>query len=177
MKNIGQIDSRAIEHTKRRMARRGFGKDNRFWIKKSEQQILKVGRSKPTKEVYRALFGSHLFTVCNSSCGKVLFLHLTVILFTWGGVCLGRHPPRQTPPSGQKPPGRHPRADTRGHSPPGRHPPETATAVDGMHPTRMQSCYNVYFNIPHYQIRCLLKQDLHESVVKLNIAIHVEIRI
>ena len=122
MKNIGQIDSRAIEHIKRRMARRGFGKDNRFWIKKSEQQILKVGRSMPTKEVYRALFGSHLFTVCNSSCGKVLFLHLTVILFTWGGVCLGRQPPpRQTPPSGPKLPGRHP---------PGRHPLGTALRVD-----------------------------------------------
>ena len=57
------------------------------------------------------------------SCGKVMFLHLSVILFTGGWVSgrhppprqtlplLGRHPPRQTPP---------PRADT---NPPGRHLP------------------------------------------------------
>ena len=45
------------------------------------------------------------------SCGKVMFLHLSVILFTKG---LGRHPPvRQSP--GQTPPGQIPLL--------GRHPP------------------------------------------------------
>ena len=40
----------------------------------------------------------HLFCFCyhpQSSCGKVMFLHLSVILFT-GGVS-ARHPPRQAP--------------------------------------------------------------------------------
>ena len=37
------------------------------------------------------------------SCGKVIFLHLSRILFT--GVCVsGRHPPRQTPPWAGTPP-------------------------------------------------------------------------
>ena len=52
------------------------------------------------------------------SCGKVMFLHLSVILFT-GGVWQtppGRYPPEQTPPH---PPGRQP----PGQTPPfGRHP-------------------------------------------------------
>ena len=54
------------------------------------------------------------------SCGRVMFLHVSVILFT--GLGSGRHPPQ---------------ADT----PPGRHPPlGTATAADGTHPTGMYSC-------------------------------------
>ena len=63
---------------------------------------------------------------------KVMFLHLFVILFT-GGVCLSAcwdttaTPPPwdQTPPLGPDAP------------PPGA---ETATAVDGTHPTGMHSC-------------------------------------
>ena len=51
------------------------------------------------------------------SCSKVTFLHLSVILFTGGGV--------------PYPPGRHPL---------GRHHQETATAADGTHPTGMLSC-------------------------------------
>ena len=63
-----------------------------------------------------------IFTVSNSSYGKVMFLHLFVILFTGGGVSASGS-------GGCTPPGRHtPRADT-------------ATAVDGMHPTGMHSCY------------------------------------
>ena len=46
------------------------------------------------------------------SCGKVMFLHLSVILFTGGGVW-------QTPP---------------------RPLQQTATAADGTHPTGMHSC-------------------------------------
>ena len=59
---------------------------------------------------------SDIFTICNSSCGKVMFSQGSVILST-GEVYipLGRHPP-------------------------GRHPPKTATAVDGTHPTGMHSC-------------------------------------
>ena len=83
-----------------------------------------------------------VFTVLNSSCGKVMFLHLSVILFTgWGclplgpGVYtpLGRHPPlgRHTPgthtpghtPHGQTPPARHP----SGQTPPSQTPPQADT--------------------------------------------------
>ena len=54
---------------------------------------------------------SNLFiNVRNSSCGKVMFLQVSVCLQV--GRCtlpLGRHPPGQTPPlPGQTPPGRHP---------------------------------------------------------------------
>ena len=76
-------------------------------------------RSNELSEVY-------LITVRNYCCGKVMFLHLSVILLTGGCLPLGLrgvHSPRQTPP----------RADT--HT-----PPETATAGDGTHPTEMHSC-------------------------------------
>ena len=53
-----------------------------------------------------------IFTVHNSSCGKVMFLHMSVILFR-GGVWVDI--PRQTPP-------------------------QTATAAGGTHPNEMHSC-------------------------------------
>ena len=63
------------------------------------------------------------------SCGKVMFLHLSVILST-GGVC-------QTPPtSGTHLLDRHP----LGRQPPGQTSPQD-TAVDGTHLTGMHSCY------------------------------------
>ena len=53
------------------------------------------------------------------SCGKVLFLHVSVILFTGGGVWQADIPRgRQTPPPGQV----------------------TAIATDGTHPTGMHFC-------------------------------------
>ena len=62
-------------------------------------------------------------TVRNSSCGKVTFSHLSVILLieevSGQTAPPGRHPPRQTPPLGRRPLGRHP----SGQTPPlGRHP-------------------------------------------------------
>ena len=57
------------------------------------------------------------------SYGKVMFLHVSVILFTLGS---GR----------QTPPGRHP---SRSDIPPSFHP-GTATAADGTHLTGMHSC-------------------------------------
>ena len=57
-----------------------------------------------------------------SSCEKVMFLHLSVILFTGGGVWqipskADTHPSGQAPPSGQTLPlGRHPPRQT----PPGQ---------------------------------------------------------
>ena len=95
------------------------------------------------------------------SCGKVMFLHLSVI---FSGEVSGRHPlgtpPMQTPPRQtllwvdtpllgthpgqtplrQTPPGRH--------TPPGRLPSKMATAADGTHPTGMHS----YFG---FDLHCL----------------------
>ena len=60
------------------------------------------------------------------SCDKVMFLHMSVILFTGGRVSA------RPPPLGQTPPGRHPL------------PPQTATAADGTHRTGMHS-YLIWF--------------------------------
>ena len=82
----------------------------------------------------------NIFTVTNSSCGKVMFSQACVKNSVHGGFSwlhagihtpLGRHPPGQTPPLGRHPSGKHPR---------GRHPSETANAADGTHPTEMHSC-------------------------------------
>ena len=87
----------------------------------------------------------------NRVCGKVIFLHVCVILSTGGGSCLpqymlGCHPPRgrhhprceQTPP-GAEPPGADipleqtpPRADT----PESRHPPKADTPPEQTPPRR-----------------------------------------
>ena len=61
-----------------------------------------------------------IFTVRNE-VAKVMFLHLSVILSTGGGLSAPVH--------------------AGIHTPLGRHPPEqTATAADGTHPTGMYSC-------------------------------------
>ena len=57
-----------------------------------------------------------------------MFLHLSVILFTGGDVCLGRHPSGRHHPPSQTPP----QTDTH-PLPPRTHPSETATAADGTH--------------------------------------------
>ena len=75
----------------------------------------------------------------NEVWGKVMFLHLSVILFT-GGVSArlhagmhtpsGRHPPRQTPSLGQTPTlGRPPPSDTMGYG----------QQAGGTHPTGMDT--------------------------------------
>ena len=89
-----------------------------------------------------------LVTGRNEVVAKVIFLHLSVILFTGGGACL-RQPPREQTPLGADPPradplgadtpprSRHPpRADTPpGSRPPGsRHPsPRSATPSQTLH--------------------------------------------
>ena len=87
---------------------------------------------------------TNIFTVCNSSCRKVMFLHLSIILSTaGGGVCLWVQgvvslwiqrgqplgPLRQTPRS-QTPRGRHP----LGRHPPGRYPTPWQTPPRQTHP-------------------------------------------
>ena len=70
------------------------------------------------------------------SCGKVMVLHMCVILFTRGGGVVSdidphshwQTPPRQTP-LGQTP----------------TPPPVTATVADSTHPTGMHSCFLIIF--------------------------------
>ena len=86
----------------------------------------------------------------NEVWGKVMFLHLSVILFTGCGVHpLGRHFPLGRHPRGQRPPNRHTRADTPpGRHPLGRHPPpnpKTETEAGGTHPVDMTG---VLFSVP-----------------------------
>ena len=88
-------------------------------------------------------------TVC-PVLGKVMFLHLSVILFTGGclpDTPLGRHPPGRHPQPPKQillfrhPPGRHSLGQISPHvydSP--RRSPETTTAADRTHPTGMHSC-------------------------------------
>ena len=97
----------------------------------------------------RAIIASNFYRP-QRSCGKVMFLHLSAILFTWG-VCIractmedtrpGQTPP---PPWADTPLAEIPQADTP--------PQQTATAADGTHPTGMYSCLVYFYNT--YVHRC-----------------------
>ena len=83
--------------------RGGFpeNRNHKYTITVSVQLTAKLSQ-------YRTSFGTLLiFTARKRSCGKVMFLHLSVILFTGGcipgcngGLCT---PPRQTPPPRKTP--------------------------------------------------------------------------
>ena len=122
-------------------------------------------------------YGSYFCYRPQRSCGKVMFLHLSVILFMEGCLVdtpLGRHPPTmQTPPSADTP---HPQdtplwADTPSGQTPllDRHrhpPPETATAADGKHPTGMHSCscvQNLFLHFPTCQSKI---RFVHKSMIR-----------
>ena len=104
------------------------------------------------------MFHETIFTVRKRSCGMVMFYTcLSVILFAggsasvhagkhplWTDTSLGRHPsPGQTPPR-QTPPAQTP--------PP---PQQTATAVNGTHPTGVLSCCKCEYVITIGDQRCL----------------------
>ena len=114
----------------------------RFWA---------IGGEVPQLSVCELLSWRLSFLPPQRSCGKVMFLHLSVILFTRVSATpphpLGRQPPRQTPP----------RADTHllagTPPPPDRHPPVQCMMgygkqVRGTHPTGMQSF------VPYVQLLC-----------------------
>ena len=66
------------------------------------------------------------------SCGNVMFSQVSCVS-AWGGCT--PPPPTSRHPLGRQPPGRHPL---------GKHPlQQMATATDGIHPTRMHSCYRL----------------------------------
>ena len=79
-------------------------------------------------------------------CGKVMFLRLSVILFTGAECVSDTHPSRQThTPLGRHPqadnaPWETPRADTATRQAPPPPSKQTVTAADGTHPAEMYSC-------------------------------------
>ena len=84
-----------------------------------------------------------IFTGRNEVVAKVLFLHLSVILFT-GGVLpqcmLGYQPPQDQadPPRPGRPP---PDPPGPGRHPPGKQTPAYGLRAAGTHPTGMHSCF------------------------------------
>ena len=86
-------------------------------------------------------------TAANEVWGKVIFLHLFVILFTGGGSTWAGTPPGTrytplglgTPPRPGNPPG--PGTPPRPGTPPGRY----GQQAGGTHPTGMHSCFHVIF--------------------------------
>ena len=120
--------------------------------------------SKHLRRLFHALFVQLLETTCvftgrNEVVAKVIFLHLSVILFTGGGSAsmhAGIPPPHRadTPPRSRHPPprSRHPPgADTplppprswppREQTPPGKQTPAYGLRAVGTHPTGMHSCF------------------------------------
>ena len=86
-----------------------------------------------------------IFTIRNSSCGKVMFSQPCVILFTWGV-----HPPGQTPPSGQSPLGRH--------TPPRQTPPPWQTPPLPSRDAYCSGWYASYWNT--FLLRCILLSSM-----------------
>ena len=119
------------------------------------------------KQMEKSRFGGEgAYYHLQRSCGKVMFLHQSVILFR--GILFWQTPPPpadipsvDTHPLGRHPPGRL----TPGQTPPGRHPPEMATAEDSMHPTGMHSCFAKKFHTSLgrlEQVVCYLCQQSRE---------------
>ena len=106
---------------------------------------------------------TRLVTGRNEVVAKAMFLHVSVILSTGGGLQAGRTPPRQggTPPEGEPPglggtppdqadppqlggtppgqAGRTPSQARQGEPPPGKQTPEYGLRAAGTHPTGMHS--------------------------------------
>ena len=125
--------------------------------------------SQPQTVIIKVTY-SWLFYLRQRSCGKVMFLHLSVIVSTAGGCLpppwadtpLSRDPwadtpsadtPPGRPPLGRHPPGKHPPEQTPpgqippGQIPPGQTPPPAQCILGygqqagGTHPTGTHSCY------------------------------------
>ena len=93
--------------------------------------------SQPLQRTVCIVLECILVTTCKRSCGKVMFLQLSVILFMGGlSQCmLGYHPPpRASNPLEQEHP--PPRS-----SPCAVHAGRYGQQAGGMHPTGMQSCF------------------------------------
>ena len=80
--------------------------------------------------IFAMMFVLHLLPPANEVWGKVIFLHLFVILFTVGGCSWG-----VSGPGGCSRP--TPKGEIEGDQ---IQPPPTTTAAVGTHPTGMHSC-------------------------------------
>ena len=94
-------------------------------------------------------------TARKCSCGKVMFLHLSVSHSVRGGWCA---PPRQTPP----PPGRHSQAEPRRQTPP-RHtyPLDRHPLRDGHWSGRYASYWNAFLLKRYLYFKCRLWKVKH----------------
>ena len=120
-----------------------------------------------------------IFTVRKRSCGKVIFLHLSVSHSVHRGVCIpactGQTPPfpGETPslidtPRGQTPPYS---VDAWRHTPSPDPTPriDIATAADGTHPTGMQSCYGLEIHLRSPKIQTLARITLSNKLIKKSV--------
>ena len=90
-----------------------------------------------------------IFTGCNEVVAKVVFLHVSVILLTGGGLRAGRTPRDQTPPPGTR---QTPNPRTRQTPPgPGRHPPGP-----GRHPPGSRHQHTVNDRPVRILLECIL---------------------
>ena len=114
----------------------------------------------------------------NKVWGKVIFLHLFVILFTGGSASVhaGIPPPRPgTTPRTRHPPQTGtplPRTPRPGTSPGAEHAGRYGQGTGSTHPTGMQSCFHYIFHLPlhvHvfvfvFYVRCNL-YDFDQEIV------------
>ena len=90
---------------------------------------------------YASYRNAILFTGRNKVVAKVIFLHLSVILFT-GGVSASVHAGMPTPPPGADTPSREQTPPTREQTPPsGKQTLAYGLRAAGTHPTGMHSCF------------------------------------
>ena len=99
----------------------------------------------------------------NEVWGKVVFLHLFVILFTGGGLpqCILGYPPGTRPPREQTPPREQPHPPRSRHPPPGIPPEQT-------HTPRSKACWEIRSTSGRYAsywnailLVSTIKMDLH----------------
>ena len=94
----------------------------------------------------RILLENILVTACKRSCWKIMFLHLSVILFTGGCTTPWADTPDEKTPSS----------------------PEMATAVDGTHPTGMHSCFVLCLGSSILTFICYMLRINHSGSVLVN---------
>ena len=99
-----------------------------IWMKERMYHVVTCSSQEPVKTITSL----YIITARKWCCGKVMFLQVSVILFTGGGGCL-------------VPGGVCSWGGCLGETP-------TATSVGSMHPTGMHSCYNCQWQIQDFPL-------------------------
>ena len=125
-----------MESTKKHALRRSEIIQRKTQVRPVESVLQLCQISNTLLVIFHELHKLGFISVCDNSCGKVMFLHLSVILSTGGSAAVHAriHPPGQTPP----PPGQTP-VHAGIHPPVGRHP-------SGRHPSRDGHCSGRYIS-------------------------------